>query len=138
MRPVLIDTGVLVALLDRGDDQHERCVTALKDLPASLLTSWPVVTEAMYLLGDVAAGQDALLTWIEASTPSVAELNLGDIPSIRAMMAKYRDVPMDFADASLVCLAQRLALEVVFTLDRDFHTYRLAGRSRFKVIPAGF
>lgn len=137
MRFVLVDTGVLVALLDQGDDQHERCRTALKNLSASLLTSWPVVTEAMYLLGDVAGGQDALLTWIEAGTPGVAELTQGDIPSIRAMMAKYRDVPMDFADAALVCVAQRLDLDVVFTLDRDFHTYRLAGGSRFKVIPGG-
>ena len=138
MRPVLVDTGVLVALLDRGDDQHERCVTALKNLPASLLTSWPVVTEALYLLGDVTGGQDALLTWIEAGMPSVGELNREDVPSIRAMMAKFRDVPMDFADASLVCLAQRLTLDVVFTLDQDFQTYRLADRGRFKVIPAGF
>ena len=136
MKPILVDTGVLVALLDRGDTEHRRCVIALKDLRAPLLTSWPVVTETMYLLGDVHGAQDALLRWIEAGAPGVEDLGVEDIPSVRAMMRKYRDVPMDFADASLVSLAQRLGIDIVFTLDRDFDTYRLDGRRRFRTIPS--
>jgi hypothetical protein len=89
----------------------------------------------MYLLEDVPDAQDALLTWVEARTPGVEDLAVDDVASIRVLMRKYRDVPIDFADASLVSLAGRLQIDTVLTLDRHFYTYRLDGRRRFRVIP---
>ena len=88
MRPVLVDTGVLVALLDRSDHAHTRCVAALKGVRTPLLTNWPVVTEAMYLLEDVPDAQDALLIWVEARTPGVEDLAIDDVASIRVLMGR--------------------------------------------------
>ncbi len=58
------------------------------------------------------------------------------VPRIRELMAKYRDRPMDFADAALVRVAERERIETIFTVDRsDFEVYRLFGRKRFKILP---
>jgi predicted nucleic acid-binding protein len=132
---VLVDTGPLVALIDRGDRAHGRCVAAAKALRRGLTTTWPVITEALYMLADGPAGQNALLAEIEAGDLLVADLRADDVPSMRALMEKYADLPMDFADASLVAVAQREGLETVFTLDRHFRLYRRDGRQSFKVVP---
>ncbi len=136
MKAVLVDTGPLVALLDAGDADHERCVEVTRHLSAELVTTWPVVTEAMYMLGVAPAGQDALLGKIEGGDVQVADFTAADIPAVRLLMRKYQDLPMDFADASLVRVAQRDGLDTVFTLDRtDFRVYRRLGHRPFRVIP---
>lgn len=135
MKRTLVDTGPLVALLDEGDGDHHRCVVAAKRLRGELITTWPVITEAMYLLGEAPAGQEALLGTLEAGDLHIADLSARDAPAIRMLMRTYRDQPMDFADASLVRVAEREGVFEVFTLDRDFTVYR-AGRGRsFTVIP---
>lgn len=135
MKRALVDTGPLVALLDEGDGDHHRCVVAAKRLRSELITTWPVITEAMYLLGEAPAGQEALLGTLEAGDLQIADLSARDAPAIRMLMRTYRDQPMDFADASLVRIAEREGVFEVFTLDRDFTVYR-AGRGRsFTVIP---
>jgi len=136
MKPVLIDTGPLVALIDAGDADHARCAAAAKALRGDLVTTWPAVTEAMYLLAGAPAGQDALLEQVEAGSLAVAELSSQDVPAIRSLMKKYQDLPMDFADASLVTVAGRDSIHEVFTLDRHFRTYRLPRGRTFVVIPA--
>ncbi|MDR5694930.1 MAG: PIN domain-containing protein [Armatimonadota bacterium] len=136
MRQILVDTGPLVALLDAGDEDHERCVEVAKRLRAELITTWPVMTEALYLLAGVPEGQDALLGKVETGELQVAELTIEDVPVVRLLMRKYQDLPMDFADASLVRVAQRDGLGTIFTLDRrDFQVYRRDGRRAFRLLP---
>jgi len=135
VRAALVDTGPLVALLDRSDAAHEACVAALRNLKIPLLTAWPVIVEAMYLLGDWEP-QHALWLWIENESLQLASLGRDDVPRMRELMAKYRDHPMDLADAALVRVGERERIRRVFTLDRgDFETYRLFGREQFTIIP---
>jgi predicted nucleic acid-binding protein len=125
-----------VALLDRQDGNHARCVDALRELRDPLVTVWPALVEAMYLL-DSWTEQSALWAMIQAGPISIATLDDEDGPRLRELMSKYRDLPMDLADAALVHVAERDGFRRVFTLDtRDFEVYRVAGRERLTLIPA--
>ena len=133
---ILVDTGPLVALLHRDDRNHNLCVRTLRSLREPLGTVWPVVTEAMYLLGFSWRAQDALLEMIESGTLALFSLDSSDVPRVRELIRKYRDLPMDAADAALVRIAEREGIRRIFTIDRrDFAVYRPARIGRFSVIP---
>ena len=136
MPAVLVDTGPLVALLDRSDPYHLSCQESLSSLDDSLVTVWPVLTEAMYLLRAYWQAQDALWEMIESGAVQIISLGIDDIPRMRELMRKYRDLPMDLADAGLVRVAERERLRRIFTLDRrDFQVYRPSRIGRFAIIP---
>lgn len=136
MHGVLVDAGPLVALIDRRDAHHARCVDALRGIADPLVTVWPALVEAMYLL-DTWPAQAALWAMVEAGPIALAPLDEEDVPRLRALMAKYRDLPMDLADAALVHVAARDGYRRVFTLDqRDFGAYRVGGGERFTLLPA--
>jgi predicted nucleic acid-binding protein len=131
---VLVDAGPLVALIDRGDRHHAQCVDTLREVRDPLVTVWPALVEAMYLL-DTWPAQAALWAMVEAGPIALAPLDEDDVPRLAALMAKYRDLPMDLADAALVRVAERDGYRRVFTLDRrDFSAYRI-GRETFTVLP---
>jgi uncharacterized protein len=133
---ILVDAGPMVALLRRADQHHRRCVAALRRIRDPLCTVWPAVTEAMFLLSDRPDAQAALAGKLESTAIALLPLDRGDVPRIRELMAKYRDLPMDFTDAALVRAAERDGLETVFTTDRrDFSVYRICGRRRFRIVP---
>lgn len=137
MRGVLVDAGPLVALLDLADPDHEACVETLKTLRDPLITVWPAFTEAMYLLGRSWIAQKALWSRLETDALTLAPLDETDAPRMRELMEKYRDLPMDLADAALVRVAERESLTQIFTLDRKhFSIYRPGRRKRFSVVPA--
>jgi uncharacterized protein len=137
VRGVIVDAGPLVALVNRGDTHHARCVEALKEVRDPLLTVWPAVTEAMFLVRDSWPAQTALLEMLESRVVELLPLDEDDVPRMTELLAKYRDLPMDLADAALVRVAERERIRHVFTLDqRDFRVYRPAGLGRFGLIPA--
>jgi predicted nucleic acid-binding protein len=132
---VLVDAGPLVALLDRSDPHHERCKRAFAAMRDPLVTVWPVVTEAIYLVSDVGA-QNAILEMIALDAPSLLPLGKDDVPRIRELMTKYADLPMDLADAALVRVAEREGLRRVMTIDRrDFSVYRAKGIGKLALLP---
>ena len=134
---MLVDAGPLVALLDRADPKHEACVAALKSCREPLVTVWPAFTEAMYLLGRSWPAQRALWSRLETDALALAPLDETDAPRMRELMEKYRDLPMDLADAALVRVAERDSLTGIFTLDRKhFSIYRSGRRRRFAIVPA--
>lgn len=136
MRAVLVDAGPLVALLDRADPAHEPCVAALKTLRDPMVTVWPAFTEAMYLLGRSWLAQKALWSRLETDALALAPLDETDAPRLRELMEKYRDLPMDLADAALVRVAERESVTEIFTLDRKhFSAYRPGRRQRFSIVP---
>jgi uncharacterized protein len=138
VRGVLVDAGPMVALVNRGDAHHARCVGAMKDIRDALVTVWPAVTEAMFLVRDSWPAQAALLEMIETRIVELLPLDEDDVPRMTALMAKYRDLPMDLADAAIVRVAERERIRHVFTLDqRDFRVYRPAGIGRLGLIPQG-
>jgi uncharacterized protein len=133
---VLVDAGPLVALLDRGDPAHDDCVAALKSIRRPLTTVWPAFTEAMYLLRGSWAGQKALWSRVETGALTISPLDDLDAPRMRELMEKYRDLPMDLADAALVRVAERDRVNDIFTLDRrHFTLYRPGRRRRFAIVP---
>ena len=132
---ILIDAGPLVALVDADDQYHEKCVDCLKTLRVPLVTVWPPLVEAVYLLGDLPKAQEALWEMLARGAVQLMSLGLVDIPRIRELMIKYADRPMDLADASLVALAEERHLRDVFTLDRDFRVYRLPDGHAFSLLP---
>ena len=137
MRGVLVDAGPLVALIDRGDDHHQRCVDALRGIRDPLMTVWPAVTEAMYLLGPSWPAQAALWEMVESEAVALLPLDGDDVPRMAELMRKYKDLPMDLADAALVRVAERERIRYMFTLDqRDFRVYRPAGLGRLSLLPA--
>ena len=136
MRAVLVDAGPLVALLDRSDDRHKEVVEALKKIHDPLVSVWPAVVEAMYLLSFSWPAQKALWELIETGTIRLLDLGEADIGPMKNLMEKYRDLPMDMADAALVRVAEREGLRRVLTLDhRDFSIYRLARKGSFTLLP---
>ena len=136
MPAVLVDTGPLVALLDRSDPHHLSCRETFSSLDDSLVTVWPVVTEAIYMLRAYWQAQDALWEMIQSGAVQILSLGIDDIPRMRALMRKYRDLPMDLADAGLVRVAERERLRGIFTLERrDFQVYRPSKIGRFTILP---
>ena len=131
----LIDTGPMVALVDRDDHWHRACVATLEDLRLPLVTSTAVLTEAFHLVGDHARERAALWAFLRSGAVRVGEIVDADLPALEILMTKYGDRAMDFADATLVHLAEREGLTDIFTIDHDdFETYRIAGRRRFRIV----
>jgi len=133
---ILIDAGPLVALVDAGDQHHARCVAALRAVREPLATVWPPLVEAMYLLSDQPAAQDALWEMLKRGAVLLLSLGLEDVPGIRELMRKYADRRIDLADAALLHVAERDRLRKIFTIDRrDFSVYRLRNRTRLTLLP---
>lgn len=137
MRPSgLIDTGAILALLDRNDRWHERCRVAYASLRVPLATSAAVLAEVFHLVGDQRQDVDATWGFLRSGAVSVLPIDDSDLPALELLMQRYADHPMDFADATLVHLAHRESLATVLTIDHaDFETYRIVGRRRFRVVP---
>ena len=135
----LADTGALLAYLDRTDRWHEPCLAAFAELHLPLITSQAVLTELFHLTADHPGEVEITWKFIRSGALTIATIDDRDLPDIEALMKKYRDRPMDFADATLVHLAQRDSLSSIFTIDHnDFETYRIDGRKRFRILPAPY
>jgi uncharacterized protein len=133
----LIDTGPLLAAINRNDRWHTDCATLLRRLDCPFYTTLAVITEAMHLLGRYTGrpGQAALWRLILRGDLIIEHVTRPDLQRMSDLMDRYADRPMDFADASLVAIAERLRLERIVTIDRtDFSVYRLNDREPFVII----
>jgi len=136
MRNILLDTGPFIALLDSSEQSHERCTTFFKDFRGRLFTTEPVLTEVLYLLGPSIKAQKAGIEFILKAGAMLVPQSLDSLKRALELMEKYKDVPMDFADATLVALAEEMVITEIFTLDvRGFSTYRIHGRKTFRLWP---
>lgn len=132
----LIDTGALLALLDRDDAWHERCCDAFRSLRYPLATTAAVLAELFHLLGTNPRGIATAWRFIRSGAVTVLPITDDDTARLEELMEQYADRPMDLADATLVLLAERESLSTVFTIDHDdFETYRVRGKSRFRIVP---
>jgi predicted nucleic acid-binding protein len=132
----LIDTGPIVAMINRADPWHDACVSSFQSLRVPLVTSVAVLTETFHLLGNRTNDVDAAWQLVRSGAMTVGAIANDDLSSLNGLMLKYRDRPMDFADATLVHLAQREAIHLIFTIDHDdFETYRIEGRKMFRIVP---
>lgn len=132
---IIADTGFWLALANLKDRHHGAARQALAGLSEGLVTTWPVVTETCHLLANRLGVQAELrfLQSLQAGAAKLVPLSVEDLPRIAQLVQKYRDLPMDFADASLVLLAEQLGSGRIFSTDvRDFKTYRWKSRKPFK------
>ena len=135
-RTVLIDAGPLVAIVSRRDAHHEECVAELAGLPTPLLTCWPVLAEAFWLVRQNPAAVAGLFRGFAENLWTLAPLGPEALPRLEAFMKRYDKIGAQLADACLVYLAEREDIRTVFTLDRrDFSVYRSGGNRRLRVIP---
>lgn len=133
----LVDTGAILALLDRTDRWHSLCIDAFQHFRLPLVTSEAVLAELFHLLGDSRHEMETTWRFVRSGAIKLAAIEDSELPSIQSLMSRYWDRPMDFADATLVHLARREGLSTIFTVDHaDFETYRIEGRRRFRVLPA--
>ena len=136
MRSLLFDTGVFVALLDKSEKNHERCVAFLKEFKGKLFTTEPVLTETLYLLGPSIKAQRVCIDFILKGGATLIPQSKESLSRASALMEKYEDIPMDFADATLVSLAEEIDVVEILTLDRrGFSAYRIRGKTAFKIWP---
>ncbi len=131
---ILVDAGYLVALLNTDDAQHVKAESLLITASEGWITTWPVVTEAYYLLQKKVGNEvaEAILQEIENGGLQIWEVPLTQLAHMRKLLTKYKQLPMDLADASLVMLAEHLGHGRILTTDqRDFGAYRWKSRKPF-------
>lgn len=134
MKKILIDSGPLIALFDRSDKYHGASVEFVKSNKFELITTIASITETLHLLGFNRNAQIDFLKWIHSGGVSIESITANDFLEIRALTEKYIDLPMDFADACLVFLGNKLEIDTIATIDRDFDIYRLKSAKPFTVL----
>lgn len=133
----LIDTGAILALLDRRDRWHNVCVEAFGQLRLPLVTSEAVLTELFHLVGDSRVEMEAAWRFVRTGAIVLATIEDAELRQVQALMSRCWDRQGDFAAATLVCLARRESVPTILAVDHaDFETYRIEGRRRFRILPA--
>ncbi len=133
----IIDTGAILALLDTDDAWHERCCEAFTAMRLPLATTAAVMAELFHLLVRHRQDTEAAWTFLRSGAVRIRPIIDADSADLERLMKRYTDRPMDFADATLVWLAERESLTTILTIDHnDFETYRIGVKKRFRIVPA--
>jgi uncharacterized protein len=132
----LLDTGPLVAYLDKTDKDHAIVVPCLESFNGQLVTTSAVISEAMYLVAGVRSGPALLAEFVAASGLQVNDFSAAnELGEAARRMEKYADLPMDYADATLILLAERFGAFDLLTLDRrGFNVFRSSRGKRFSLV----
>jgi len=133
----LVDTGAVVALINSADRYHEQAAGWFRGFRGRLLTTEAVVTESAYVLAASPLHQRAALIWVQRAREAglLQVVPVEDHSALARIMSKYADLPCDYADASLVWLAEETGVLQIATIDDgDFSVYRVRGRRRFKIL----
>jgi len=134
MKATLLDTGVIVALLDRDERHHLQCVDVVSDIVGPFVTCEAVIAESCYLLRRTHGAPGAVIKNVANGVFQTPFRLVDRAASVEKLLRKYSDVPMDFADACLVDLADQLDTGQILTLDSDFEIYRWRSRRRFELM----
>jgi predicted nucleic acid-binding protein len=134
---VIVDTGPLVALLNRRDAYHEWMAMQVETLPVDWFVCEPVLAEAWYLVRRASGGQDRLLEMLETGVVKCEFELAAEARAVRLLCTKYRDVPMSLADACIVRMSELHRDQLVLTLDSDFTIYRRFGRDPLPLLSPG-
>ncbi|MDR1785563.1 MAG: PIN domain-containing protein [Spirochaetaceae bacterium] len=129
---VLIDAGPLIALFDRDDKYHKPMLEFISRTPYRFVSTTAVLTEVSHMLDFSINAQIDLLEWVLNKGIILEEIEEDDMARIIDLTRKYADVPMDFADATLVVAAERTGVRSIISIDSDFDIYRLPGKVRIR------
>ena len=132
---LLLDTGALVGLLDRSQNVHQACVDFYTTWKRTSVTTEAVLTESIHLLSGVRGGSVACIDFVLRGGVVLVPSSKASLKRCRTLLEKYSDLPMDFADSTLIVLAEELNTDKVFTFDGDFRRYRIRGRKQFQIFP---
>ena len=124
MPNTLVDAGPLIALFDKSDGYHERAVSFLKKNRDTLITTWPVITEVSHMLDFSTKTQINFLTWINRGGLRLFDLEIHHLIRLIELSEKFKDVPMDLADATLIVASEAKGISKIATIDSDFYIYR--------------
>ncbi len=137
MARALVDTGAVVALINRDDRFHAQAAAWFRDFRGRLLTTEAVVTETAYVLSGSLEHQRAALMWVNRAREAelLQVVPVEDYAGVIRIMSKYRDLPCDYADATLIWLAEKTGVLQIATVDQgDFSVYRASGRRAFRIL----
>ncbi|MGZ8242735.1 type II toxin-antitoxin system VapC family toxin [Methylomagnum sp.] len=134
LNAILVDTGSLTALFDKDDNYHYRIIEFIRKKKFRFVTTTAVVTEVTHLLDFSVDAQIDFFQWILNNGVQLEEVGIPDIYRIIELTRKYSDQPMDFADATLVIVAERTGIRKIISIDSDFDVYRLPGKVRIENI----
>lgn len=136
MKPVLLDTSVIVALLDRSERMHRRCAEEVQELGAPLVTCEAVIAESCYLVRKLRGAPEAIIENVARGIFQIPFQLSREAASVRAILRKYQDREIDLADACLIHLASEFETGEILTLDKDFEVYRWGRNKAFRLLPA--
>ena len=128
LNSILIDSGPLIALFNARDRHHQGVKAFLKEHPYRFVSTLAVLTEVSYMLDFSDRAQRDFYEWVMFKGVILSEINQNDMPRLVELTTKYADLPMDFADATLVITAEKTNIREIISLDKDFDIYRLAGK----------
>lgn len=134
MKKILIDSGPLIALFDASDMYHSESVNFIKNNKLPLVTTIASITETLHLLDFNRNAQIDFIEWVHRGAVEIQNIENNDFGRIKELTEKYHHLPMDFADSCLVYLAEKMNLNTIATIDRDFSIYRIKGRRKFRII----
>jgi len=133
----LIDTGAILAIIDREDRWHPLCLDVYHRWRLPFFTTQAVLAETFHLAKRKRLGPGSVWRLLSSGAIEMSPLTNEELPPIQALMDEYADRPMDFADATLVYVAAKKQIGTILTIDHDdFETYRLPGRKRFTILPS--
>jgi predicted nucleic acid-binding protein len=131
----ILDTGPWVALIDRSEAKHDRCVKWFEQYSGKIYSTEAVLTEVLYLLNFAVDAQIAAIDFVLESVVELVPIGIESLNRAKSIMIKYSDLPMDYADATIVCLALETGIRSVITLDKkDFSIYRIKNQP-FSIMP---
>jgi predicted nucleic acid-binding protein len=131
---IFIDAGPLIALFNVNDNHHKKVKEFIKGHQHCFISTLAVFTEASHFLGFNVRAQQDFYEWVMYKGVIICDINQHDMPRIVELTKKYSDLPMDFADATLVVSAEKTGIKKIISLDKDFDIYRLPGREEIKNI----
>jgi uncharacterized protein len=131
---ILIDSGPLIALFDSSDKYHKIALDFIRENKSPLITSLASITETLHMLDFNRNAQIDFLEWISRGAVEIHNIDNNDFKRLKDLTEKYKDLPMDFADACLVYLAEKFNIFTIATIGRDFTIYRIKGKKKFKVV----
>ena len=125
----ILDTGPWVALIDRSESKHDICVQWLKNYSGRLYSTEAVLTKVLYLLNFSVKAQSAAIDFVLKSVVEIIPSSVASLKKAKDLIKKYSDLPMDYADATIVCLAMDTGIYDIITFDqKDFNIYRLKNK----------
>lgn len=134
LNSVLIDAGPLIALFSAKDKNHRSVTTFLKAHPYRFISTLAVFTEVSHMLDFSTDAQRDFYEWVMYKGVIISDINQNDLPRVIELTEKYADLPMDFADATLIITAEKTGIKEIISLDKDFDIYRLPRKERIRNI----